>query len=140
MNYGGAAIDDKNAGSGKTVTVTGITLSGADSGNYTVAATTSTNAGTISRVELIVSATGQDKVYDGTTAAQVTLAVGNSEFGGVIPGDSVTASYGNAAFSDPNTGTGKTITVTGVTLGGADGGNYYTSTTTITTTANLLPT
>ena len=69
---------DKNAGAGKTVTVSGITLGGADAGNYSYNTSTTTLA-SITPKAAIVTATGVNKVYDGTTAdAGATLAVTES--------------------------------------------------------------
>ena len=64
---------NKNVGTGKTVSVTGITISGTDAGNYTFNTTASTTADITARA-LTVTATGVNKVYDGTTAATVTLS------------------------------------------------------------------
>jgi hypothetical protein len=56
---------------------------------------------------------------------------------GVVGGDTVTLNTGSAtgAFSNANIGTGKTVTVSGLTLSGADAGNY--SLTQPTTTADI---
>ena len=54
------------------MSVAGIGLLGADAGNYTFNMTASTNADITARA-LAVTATGVDKVYDGNTAATVTL-------------------------------------------------------------------
>jgi hypothetical protein len=40
-------------------------------------------------------------------------------------------------FVDKNVGTGKTVNITGLSLGGTDAINYSLSTTTATTTANI---
>ena len=64
---------DKNVGTGKTVSVTGISITGTDAGNYTFNTTASTTADITARA-LTVSATGINKVYDRTTAATVTLS------------------------------------------------------------------
>jgi filamentous hemagglutinin family protein len=112
-----SAFRDKNAGAGKFVDVSGISISGADAANYTVNSNTSAFAD-ITRANLVVSATGLDKVYDGTTAAAVTLT------GAPIAGDSVDLSYLAAAFGDKNAGTDKTVSVTGILASGADAGNY----------------
>ena len=58
---------------------------------------------------------------------------------GTLPGDVVTLSGGTATFADKNVGTGKTVTLTGATLGGDDAGNYTLSAAPITTTANITP-
>jgi alpha-tubulin suppressor-like RCC1 family protein len=126
---GSATFADKNLATGKTVTATGLSLSGADAGNYTVNATATTTADITPRV-LTISATGIDKVYDGTTAATVTLSDNR------VAGDVFTAGYSSATFSDRNVGSGKTVTVSGLSLSGADASNY-TFNTTGSTTADI---
>ena len=54
---------------------------------------------------------------------------------GVLSGDTVTCSAGSAAFATSAVGTGKTVTASGITLGGVSGANYALSGTTATTTA-----
>src|SRR5207247_7591418 len=71
-SYTSASFADKNVGNGKTVSVSGISISGTDAGNYTFNATASTTAN-ITKRALTVSATGVNKVYDGTTAATMPL-------------------------------------------------------------------
>ena len=74
-----AAYDNKNAGSGKTVSASGISLVSAANGTATVygyqlASTTATGAvGTITPKEItLTGASAAGKVYDGSTAAQVS--------------------------------------------------------------------
>jgi hypothetical protein len=129
VGYTAANFADKNVGTEKPVSVTGITLAGADAGNYTFNTTASTTA-YINRRALVISATGQDKSYDGTTTATVTLSDNR------IPGDLLTTGYTTATFADPSIGTGKTVSVSGITLSGTDAGNY-TFNTTATTTASI---
>ena len=50
-SYTSAAFSDKNVGMDKTVTVTGISLSGADAGNYTFNTLASTSAARSNRVD-----------------------------------------------------------------------------------------
>src|SRR5207244_10622931 len=120
---------NKNVGTGKTVNVSGISISGADSGNYTANTTTSTTANITVRT-LTVSATGVNRVYDGTTNAAVTLSDDR------VAGDVLTANYTSAYFGSKTVGNGKTVTVTGISISGADSGNYSAHTTT-STTANI---
>ena len=80
---------------------------------------------------LTVSATGVDKVYDGTTAATVTLSDDR------VAGDALTISYASALFADKNVGTGKLVTVTGIAITGATAGNYTLANTTASTTASI---
>src|SRR5207237_277559 len=117
--YTSAAFADKNVGTAKTVSVSGISISGADAANYTANTTASTTANITARA-LTVGATGQNKVYDGTATATVTLSDDR------VSGDLLTDSYTTA----------KTVTVTGISISGADAANY-TANTTASTTANI---
>ena len=105
-----------------TVTAAGLTLGGADAGNYTLTAQPS-DTSAITALGLTVSGfASDDKVYDGDTEAVV------SDWGtlvGVVSGDTVTldSSAATADFADANVGSW-TVTAAGLTLGGADAGNY----------------
>jgi autotransporter-associated beta strand protein len=125
-----AVFSDKNAAVGKTVSVSGVSLSGADADNYTVSATGSTTADITPRA-LVVSYAGDNKVYDGGTVA--TVASSDDR----IAGDTLTV-VRTAAFADKNVGSGKSVSVTGVSLTGSDSGNYTVSTTG-STTADITP-
>ncbi len=125
----GAAFADKNAGTAKTVTVSGVSLSGADAANYAVAPTATTTA-SITRRALLVSASSVGKVYDGTTAAPVSLTDDR------VAGDLLTVAHTGASFADKNVGTGRTVTVGGISASGTDAGNY-TVNATATTTAEI---
>ena len=118
---------DKNAGTGKTGTVTGLAL---DNGNYTLASTSiSGPVGVIDPAVLTAGLTGTvEKTYDGTTAA--TLVAGNYVVTGTIySGDTVTLNNpASGLYADKNAGTGKTVTVTGLAL---DNGNYTLASTSI---------
>ncbi|PYM06291.1 MAG: hypothetical protein DMD82_09150 [Candidatus Rokuibacteriota bacterium] len=126
---GVASFGNKNVGTGKTVTGTGLSLSGADAGNYTVNSTATTLADITLR-SLTVSATGVNKVYDGVTAATVTLSDNR------VSGDVFTDSYSGAAFADANVGVGKPVSVSGISIAGTDAPNYSANTT-ASTTANI---
>src|SRR5439155_431571 len=126
-----ATFSDKNVGTGRTVTGTGLSLSGADAGNYSVNSTATTTAD-ITALGITGSVTGSSKTYDGSAAATMlsrTLA-------GVLGTDAVSYVGGTATFGDKNVGTGKTVTGTGLSLSGADAGNYSVNST-ATTTANI---
>lgn len=124
---------DKSVGSGKTVTVSGITLNGADAANYSSNTSTTTLA-SITPKAAIVTAAGVNKVYDGTTAdAGATLAVT-----GILPGDVVNFTGAPAAFGDKNVGVGKIVTVDGISATGGDAGNYSYNSLAV-TAANITP-
>ncbi|MFL5493448.1 MAG: beta strand repeat-containing protein, partial [Gemmatimonadales bacterium] len=128
-----ASFANKHVGTGKTVTATGLTLTGSDAGNYLLASSTLTTTAGITVRTLTVTATAQNKVYDGTTAADVTLDDDR------VTGDAVTLSSVSAAFDTRNVGNAKTVTVSGVATAGADAGNYILASTTVNTTANITP-
>ena len=127
--YEKATFSDKHVGVAKTVTATSLYLSGADAGNYTVNSV-ATSTATISPFALTVTATGNRRVYDGTTAATVTLACNS------VPGSTVTLSYASASFADKNVGNNKPVTVTGIQLSGPEALDY-TFNSTASTTANI---
>ncbi|KQY54925.1 hypothetical protein ASD14_01810 [Lysobacter sp. Root494] len=108
---------DRNAGTGKTVTISGVSLTGADAGNYTLAIS-GTALADILRKSITGTGTATSKTYDGSTSTTGTIALN-----GVVSGDNVGAN-GSFNFADRNAGTGKTVTISGVSLTGADAGNY----------------
>ena len=120
------SYDDKNAGTGKTVTVTGLSISGQDAANYELSSTSVSGAiGTITAKALTVSGiSAADKVYDGN--ANTSLNTDRYRFATLASNDNVTldtSSY-TATFADRDVGTGKTVTVSGLALGGTDARNY----------------
>jgi M6 family metalloprotease-like protein len=127
---GTASFLDKNVGIDKTVSVTGISISGVKAGNYTLAATTASTTANITARVLTVTATGINKIYDGTTTANVKFRANR------VAGDTLTVS-GNASFIDPNIGAGKTVRVTDISISGVDAGNYTMTKTTARTVANI---
>lgn len=128
---GTAAFIDKTAGMSKTVLLSPITFFGPDATNYTLSAP-STATADIYKASTTVSFTVDNKVYDATTTAMIS----SRSVVGILGSDTVTVADGSANFSDKHVGTGKTVTATGFTLGGADGNNYVVAVIG-TTTANI---
>ena len=118
-----ATFANKNVGTGKTVTITGFTLSGADAGNYTLTQPSATASITAAGL-VITGLTAVTRVYDGTIS--VTLNSGSATLVGVFGSDNVTlvSTGASGTYSNKNVGTAKLITITGYTLGGTDAGNY----------------
>ena len=111
---------DKNAGAGKTLSVSGYTLNDGNGGNnYTVTLVGDTT-GVIDAASLVGAVLAANKTYDGTVAAAITART----LSGVMAGDSVSYVGGTATFANKNAGTGKVVTATGLSLAGADAGNY----------------
>ena len=121
--------DNKNVGTAKTLTPSGIVNDGNGGANYSVTFVPQA-IGTITPGSLTISALGVNKVYDGTTSATVDL------FDNRVPGDNLTASYSSASFADKSVGPNKTVTVIGISVSGTDASNYTNNSTT-TTTANI---
>src|SRR5207245_978806 len=111
--------------------LTGLSRSGAvavpSSANFSPSTTAD-----IAALGITGSITASSKTYDGSGAATIlsrTLA-------GVLGTDAVSYAGGTATFGNKNVGTGKTVTGTGLSLAGADAGNY-TVNSTATTTADI---
>ena len=118
-------FDTKNVGTGKTVTITDITLGGNDAGNYTLSSDSATATADITAKTVTVSGiTASNKVYDGNTSA--TIETSGAAISDIVGNDDVTIDVAKATgtFEDKNVGTGKTVTITGIALGGADKDNY----------------
>ena len=126
----------KNAGVGKTVSVTSGQLSGADAANYSLGSTTGTTTATITPKAVTAAYTGGTRVYDGTTVAPVSATIS-----GAIVGDSVslleTANF--TGVGAKNVGTGKAVAITDISLAGTDALNYSLGTTSASTTASVTP-
>jgi len=109
-------FNSKHAGTDKPVTVN-YSLTGSESGNYTLAGETLL-ADITPRTLTISGSTAADKVYDAGLAAVINAGV----LGNKISGDDVTA-VGTGLFADKHAGTDKAVTVS-YALAGSDAGNY----------------
>src|SRR5205823_5330437 len=111
---------------------------GADAGNYVFASPQGTTTADITAKNLTISgASANDKVYDGNNTATVNWT--NAQLQGVVGTESVGYSTANdaASFGNKNVGTGKTVSVSGISISGADAGNYNLLNSTASTTANI---
>ncbi|MBP3215647.1 MAG: hypothetical protein J6M58_05385, partial [Clostridium sp.] len=73
------------------------------------------------RTVTVSGITAENKVYDGGTAA--TLDYSGVTFDGIVSGDTLTVTA-TGTFGDKNAETGKTVSISGLTLGGASAGSY----------------
>ena len=115
----------KNVGTNINVTFTGLDLTGADAGNYSIA-TALTNAAIGEITPATVTLTGMlanTKIYDGTTA--LTLNNTGTTVVGTLGSDDlgVNSAGSSAAFGSPNVGT-YSVAASGYLLTGIDAGNY----------------
>jgi hypothetical protein len=113
----------------KVVTVAGLVLSGAQQGNYTLGSVSSVSTqATITPASLTITASGNNKVYDGTGAATVGLSVA-----GLKGSDAVTGAYASATFADINVGNSIPVSIVGLSIhavGNTNTSNYVMNTTT----------
>src|SRR5262249_34972798 len=86
-------------------------------GNYTPNTSAAATADITAR-GLTVTATADNKTYDGTAAAVAHLADNR------VGGDLLTLAYASATFDTKTVGTGKPVSVTGIAASGPDAGNY----------------
>ena len=63
---GTATFDTASVGTGKTVTASGLTLTGAAAANYVLSSTTATTTAAITALTVTPVVTAANKVYDGT--------------------------------------------------------------------------
>lgn len=113
--------DNINAGTAKAI-ITGI---GNYSGNLE-------STFTITKKVLTVNVTAENKIYDTNNIATCEL-----QLSGVVEGEDVTVTCSSSKFANSTVGTGKTVTITGITLHGDDSVNYKLQATTATTKANI---
>jgi hypothetical protein len=121
-SYTNACFLDKNVGTNKTVNVKGISISGGDASNYTLASTTAGTTANISVRALTLTSVTNTKIYDGTTSAAATPSIS-----GLQTGDSVTSL--TETYDNKNSGTGKSISVATYTVNDGNSGNNYSVTT-----------
>ena len=113
------AFDNKNPGTGKTLTPSGSINDGNGGNNYIVSFV-SVAGGTITARTLTVTAVADSKMYDGTT----TSAASPSVTGTLLAGD--IANFVQS-FDNKNVGTGKTLVASGSVNDGNGGNNYIVS-------------
>jgi hypothetical protein len=118
VSGGAFAFTNKNAGTGKTVITSGVTVNDGNSGNNYAIAYAANTSSTINKANLALTTSDVIKTYDGNTSAAGTLAST-----GLAAGD--TLAGGTFAFTDKNAGTGKTVTTSGVTVNDGNNGNNY---------------
>ena len=117
-----STFNNKNVGSGKTVTVNSITLADGSglAANYSISTGQTTTANITAKALTVSGITASNKTYNGNAVA--TLNTGSVAYSGLVDGDTFNGTY-TGAFSDKNVGTGKTVTIT-PSYSGADVSNY----------------
>ena len=126
---------DKDAGTGKVVSVQGIALVGADAEYYTLITPIFT-ADIVRKPLTLQNVSIADKGYDGTALANLS----NVDLVGILPGESVSVDYLNAkaAFTSVEKGDAVPAFVTNLQLQGADSHNYSLLETNAMTTGRIV--
>ncbi len=133
---GTAVFEDKNVGTGKNVIITGpgLTLGGTAAGNYVLTATTASLTADISILYITIDGIdASDKIYDGTVTATIDQEAVSGDPTDPYDGDAIVFS-GVGEFDSADVGEDKPVTFTGITISGADAGNYALNNTTATGT------
>jgi hypothetical protein len=106
------AYDTKHGGAGKTITVTGLELSGTDVANYQLLSTTASgNIGEITKKEISVTAQAQTKQYGAADPVPAYIA------NGILEGDELTGTLSREA--------GKNAGTYAIAIGTLSGGDDY---------------
>ncbi|MCG7858984.1 YDG domain-containing protein, partial [Flavihumibacter sediminis] len=121
-----ADFESKNVGTNIPVDIHSIQLDGKDKDNYQLTSQHTTAVGTIEPYVLTLTFSQDQpisKIYDGTTKAAISkehlvlpTLFGEDEVSLEVPAF--------ASYDSKNAGTGKQITVEGISLSGKDAGNY----------------
>ncbi|MCM8791144.1 MAG: YDG domain-containing protein, partial [Candidatus Omnitrophica bacterium] len=126
--YASATFDaGKNVGTGKSISVSGISLIGADASKFTLnGVTTATATANITAKDVTITGVSASKVYDGTTAGTSALNFSSAVINGKVSGDDLSINYSSAtaSYDNKNVGTNHLVTVSGVSLSGSDASNY----------------
>ena len=119
---GPVSLNNKNVGSGKTVSRAESTgLSGSSAGDYQLSSVTGTAS--VTQADLAVTGlTAASRPYDGTTVATLNGTAAITPLGSDIVSLSGSAV---GSFADKNVGTAKPVTVSGLSLSGTDATNYH---------------
>ena len=128
--------NSKDVATATTVTYGGLSLAGAEAGNYALTIQNPASATITARNLTVSGITANNKPYDATTTA--ALNVGSAALVGNLDGGNVVLNTGSAAGAftpDGTVGTGKTVQVSGLTISGSASGNY--TLTQPTTTADI---
>jgi len=128
IGSGTAVFSDKNTGTNKSVTVSGLTLAGSLAGNYSLVPNSGSTTGNITNIGIaITNVTVNPRPYNATTTA--TLVTASAGLSNVLGSDNVILNSGGASgtFATAAPGVNKAVTVLGFTISGTDAGNYVLS-------------
>ena len=132
---GAGAFNSKDVLTASTVIVTGLSLGGAQAGDYSLSNPTESASAAILPLAVSGSIWANNKVYDGTTAASLAA----SSVAGVLGSDAVGLTSSSIQFSTKDVGNAIVVTASGLTLTGPVAGDYMLENSVETSTANIAP-
>ena len=112
------AFSNINVGNGKSVTVSGNSISGTSASNYSLLQPTGLTANVTAATLTVTGETASNKTYDSTTTATLT----GGSLSGVFNGDTVALTQAGT-FASKNVGTGIVVTAADV-ISGTSASNY----------------
>ncbi|MGY6163829.1 YDG domain-containing protein [Paraburkholderia strydomiana] len=113
----------------------GLVLTGNDANNYSLDTSKEVAKADIGRKVIIATGSAKDKPYDGKTVA----AVGDLALHGVLAGGQGSIAGNTGMFDNSNVGTNKPVNDEGLSLAGADAGNYILDTSAVVAQAEVRP-
>jgi hypothetical protein len=128
------AYDNRNVGTGKTLSASGLVMNDGNGGNNYAISYVTDNTGVITVAPLTVTAQTDNRIYNGTTSSAVAPVVS-----GTIYGPDAVGTVATQAYDNRNVGTGKTLTASGLVMNDGNGGNNYAATYVADTTGVITP-
>ncbi|WP_397589869.1 YDG domain-containing protein [Sphingorhabdus sp.] len=136
---GAGTLGDKNVGQNKAVGLGTLTLTSGTglASNYTLVDGGRIATITVATISTVSGITATDKTYNANDTA--SLVTSGATFNGMFANDVLNVATSAGAFDNARAAIGKTVSISGITLGGADAGNYTLTTSTASTTATINP-
>ncbi len=131
----GVAQGDDVGTYNNAISINSGTVDGTKAGNYIINLTAGDLNITPRAISNISGLLANDKIYDATNLA--TINSSSAIYNGIIGGDNLNIATATATFDNKNVGTNKLVSVTGLTLGGSDAGNYILADNTSNATADV---
>ncbi len=111
--------NNKNVGTGKTMTASGLVINDGNSGNNYSVSYVPNATGVITAKAINVTAQTDSRIYNGTTSSSVAPVVDALQTGDVV------STSPTQVYNNKNVGTGKTMTASGLVINDGNSGNNY---------------
>ena len=109
VSYASAGFADANAGVGKTITVSGITVSGPDAADYSFDPTIYTTGAITPRTLTVAISGTPTKTYDGSATA--TLNSGNFSLSNLVGGEGFTVTQSAGTYNSAHVAAANTVSI-----------------------------